>query len=190
MKKSKLIVLITLICASVALLTVIIAFGIITSDDDKFKDVLIPTQSSESAIIDSIPMPEPIPVPIPEDKTIRLLAVGDNLFHAGSDTVRAEVTVLPAGFEIPRNFERIELSVASPRLDGVVRALTGLSRADANALVKAADVELNYFPEENADAPVSDGDTLSIRGYGKYIIDSACGVTRRGRNRLSARKYV
>ena len=83
MKKSKLIVLITLICASVALLTGIIAFGIITSDDDKFKDVLIPTQSSESAIIDSIPMPEPIPVPIPEDKTIRLVAVGDNLFHAG-----------------------------------------------------------------------------------------------------------
>jgi len=116
--------------------------------------------------------------------------VADNLLHAGSDTVRAEVTVLPAGFEIPRHFERIELSVASPRLDGVVRALTGLSRADANALVKAADVELNYFPEENADAPVSDGDTLSIRGYGKYIIDSACGVTRRGRNRLSARKYI
>ena len=116
--------------------------------------------------------------------------VADNLLHAGSDTVRAEATVLPAGFEIPRHFDRIELSVASPRLDGVVRALTGLSRADANALVKAADVELNYFPEENADAPVSDGDTLSIRGYGKYIIDSACGVTRRGRNRLSARKYV
>ena len=83
MKKSKLIVLITLICASVALLTGIIAFGIITSNDDKFKDALIPTQSSESALIDSIPMPEPIPVPIPEDKTIRLVAVGDNLFHAG-----------------------------------------------------------------------------------------------------------
>lgn len=116
--------------------------------------------------------------------------IAENLLHAGNDTVCAEVTELPAGFEIPRNFERIELSVASPRLDGVVRALTGLSRADANALVKAADVELNYFPEENADAPVEDGDTLSIRGYGKYIIDSACGVTRRGRNRLSARKYM
>ena len=116
--------------------------------------------------------------------------VAENLLHAGNDTVRAELFRVPAGFEIPRNFERMELSVASPRLDGVVRALTGLSRADANALVKAADVELNYFPEENADAPVSDGDTLSIRGYGKYIIDFACGVTRRGRNRLSARKYL
>jgi len=116
--------------------------------------------------------------------------VEENLLRAGNDTVTAKEVPLPAGFEIPRRFERVEVSVASPRLDGVVRALTGLSRADAAALVKAADVELNYFPEENSDAPVGDGDTLSIRGYGKYIIDSACGVTRRGRNRLSARKYL
>ena len=116
--------------------------------------------------------------------------IEENLLRAGNDSVRAAVYETPAGFEIPRRFERIEISVASPRLDGVVRALTGLSRADAAALVKAADVELNYFPEENADAPVEDGDTLSIRGWGKYIIDSACGVTRRGRNRLTARKYM
>lgn len=116
--------------------------------------------------------------------------VVENLVRAGNDSVQGALYDLPAGFEIPRNFERIELAAASPRLDGVVRALTGLSRSDACALVKAADVELNYFPEENADAPVNDGDTLSIRGYGKYIIDSACGVTRRGRSRLSARKYL
>lgn len=116
--------------------------------------------------------------------------IADNLSRAGNDTVRAKICELPAGFEIPRHFARMEFSVASPRLDAIVKALTNLSRADANALVKAADVELNYFPEENADAPVEDGDILSIRGYGKYIIDSACGVTRRGRNRLSARKYL
>lgn len=115
--------------------------------------------------------------------------VTENLTHAGSDTVRAAAVTLPDGFEIPRSFERIEASVASPRLDGVVRALTNLSRSDAASLVLAGDVELNYFPEEKTDAPVEDGDTLSIRGYGKYIIDSANTVTRRGRNRLVARKY-
>ena len=115
--------------------------------------------------------------------------VTENLTHAGSDTVRAAAVTLPDGFEIPRSFERIEASVASPRLDGVVRALTNLSRSDAASLVLAGDVELNYFPEEKTDAPVEDGDTLSIRGGGKYIIDSANTVTRRGRNRLVARKY-
>ena len=116
--------------------------------------------------------------------------VEENLHRAGNGTVSASPAALPAGFEIPRSFERVEVSVASPRLDGVVRALTGLSRADAAALVRADAVELNYFPEENTDAPVTDGDVLSIRGFGKYIVDSASGVTRRGRNRLCARKYV
>ena len=113
----------------------------------------------------------------------------ENLSHAGADTVRAALAELPAGFEIPRSYERVEVTVASPRLDGVVRALTGLSRADAAALVKAGDVEVNYFPVQDADAPVDDGDILSVRGFGKYVIDSANTVTRRGRNRLIARKY-
>ena len=116
--------------------------------------------------------------------------ITDSLTHAGSDTVHAAPTVLDAGFEIPRSFERMEMTVASPRLDGVVRALTGLSRADAAELVRTAAVELNYFTEENTDAPVDDGDILSIRGYGKFIVDSTNAVTRRGRNRLIARKYT
>ncbi len=115
--------------------------------------------------------------------------VTDSLKRAGNDGVKAAVTDLPEGFSVPHAFERLENSVASPRLDGVVRALTNLSRADAAALVKSGAAELNYFPEENADAPVEDGDILSLRGYGKYIIDSASTVTRRGRNRLVARKY-
>ncbi len=116
--------------------------------------------------------------------------IEENLHRAGSDAVTAAVCALPEGFSVPREFERLEASVASPRLDGVVRALTNLSRADAAALVKDGRAELNYFAEENPDAPITDGDVLSIRGYGKFIIDSANTVTRRGRNRLVARKYI
>ncbi len=114
----------------------------------------------------------------------------ENLHRAGSDGVRAAVCDLPEGFSVPREFEKIEVTVASPRLDGVVRALTNLARSDAAELVKDGLCEVNYFPEENTDAPITDGDILSIRGYGKFIIDSANTVTRRGRNRLIARKYI
>lgn len=115
--------------------------------------------------------------------------IADSLKRAGNDAVRAAVTDLPAGFTVPRAFEEIEVTVASPRLDGVVRALTNLSRADAAAFVKSGEAEINYFPAADPDAPVTDGDVLSLRGFGKYIIDSANTVTRRGRNRLIARKY-
>ena len=40
------------------------------------------------------------------------------------------------------------------------------------------------------DAAVEDGDVLSVRGWGKYRIDSVNAVTRRGRNRVVARKYT
>ncbi len=115
--------------------------------------------------------------------------ITDTLKRAGSDGVKAAVASLPEGFSVPHAFERLEASVASPRLDGVVRALTNLSRSNAAALVKSGATELNYFPEENPDAPIEDGDILSIRGFGKFIIDSKSTVTRRGRNRLVARKY-
>lgn len=115
--------------------------------------------------------------------------IEDTLTRAGSDAVHAARTDVPAGFTVPRAFEDIEVTVASPRLDGVVRALTNLSRADAAELVRTGEAEVNYFPEENPDAPITDGDVLSIRGFGKYIVDSANTVTRRGRNRLVARKY-
>lgn len=116
--------------------------------------------------------------------------ITESLQRAGSDAVTAAVCTLPEGFSVPHEFERLEASVASPRLDGVVRALTNLSRADASALVKDGRAEVNYFPEENPDAPIADGDVISLRGYGKFIIDSASTVTRRGRNRLVARKYI
>ena len=115
--------------------------------------------------------------------------ITENLKRAGADAVRAAATALPDGFTVPHSFERVEVSVASPRLDGVVHALTNLSRADAADFVKSGEAELNYFPEENPDAQITDGDILSLRGFGKYIIDSANTVTRRGRSRLVARKY-
>ena len=113
----------------------------------------------------------------------------EDLTHAGADTVRAEATELPPTYEIVRAYERVEGTVASPRLDGVVHALTSLSRADSAALVRSGAVERNYFAEVRPDCVIEDGDVLTLRGFGKYLIDSTNAVTRRGRNRLVARKY-
>lgn len=65
-------------------MSVIIIF-LLTNDTnaEDTTDVLIQEGSSLEDEMNEALMPEPIPEPIPEDKTIRLLAVGDNLFHAG-----------------------------------------------------------------------------------------------------------
>lgn len=112
------------------------------------------------------------------------------LTYAGRDKVRAEICPLPEGFVIENKFEEIYQTVASPRLDGVVRALLSISRDAAAALVESGSVELNYFTEERVDAKISNGDILSVRGYGKFVVDSADTLTKKGRYRLAARKYI
>lgn len=108
---------------------------------------------------------------------------------AGRDTVRAEVVELPVNFQIPRRFEMVSGTVASPRLDSVVHVLTRLSRGDASVLIVSGCVTLNDFVSEAPDKEVMDGDVAVIRGYGKFIVDEVGTVTKKGRNRLAARKY-
>ncbi|MBQ4066384.1 MAG: hypothetical protein IJD22_01945 [Clostridia bacterium] len=116
--------------------------------------------------------------------------VASELRSAGRDTVRCEIAEAGLDFCPVRQFEKICSTVASPRLDGIVRALCSVSRDEALRLVNQGMVEVNYFVMKEPDRTVSPGDIVSVRGHGKYIVDSACDATRRGRLRLLARKYV
>ena len=112
------------------------------------------------------------------------------LNKAGRAKVSGEICTLPEDFCPEIAFENISTTVASPRLDGVVRALCNISRESAADLVTSGLCEINYFTEIRPDTTVKGGDVVSLRGYGKYIIDSTDGVTKKGRCRLTARKYI
>lgn len=108
----------------------------------------------------------------------------------GRDGVRAELCDIAPDYEIPRRYETVDIAVSSARLDGVVRALTGKSREAAADMIRAGLVELRYFATDNISADVKEGDILSIRGYGKYIIGGTDGQTRSGRLKIKCKKYV
>lgn len=83
MKKSQIALLIVLILTILSMSVIIIFLLTNDTNAEDTTDVLIQEGSSLEDEMNEALMPEPIPEPIPEDKTIRLLAVGDNLFHAG-----------------------------------------------------------------------------------------------------------
>ena len=116
--------------------------------------------------------------------------VADELKSAGRDKITCERIPTDLSYRPTRQFENITSTVASPRLDGVVRALCSLSRDDAAELVTRGNCEINFFTVKEPDRRLSAGDILTVRGFGKFIIDRAEDVTRRGRIRLEARKYV
>ena len=83
MKKSQLTLLIILILTIISMCVVLVFLLTKDISPKDTNDVLAQSDNPlEDDLADAL-LPEPIPEPIPEDKTIRLLAVGDNLFHAG-----------------------------------------------------------------------------------------------------------
>ena len=112
------------------------------------------------------------------------------LTRIGRDAVTCTRIAPDPTYAVPRRFEEIPVTVASPRIDGIVKALTGKSREDAAAMVRQGLVELNYRPVCEVSKETAAGDVLSVRGYGKYVIGETAGSTRSGRLRIVCRKYL
>ncbi len=134
---------------------------------------------------------------ITDDNTCVLFATAsvaalilDGCERIGSDKVKIEEMPLSGSFAFERKTKQISDTVASDRLDCVVSALASESREKAKNLILSGFVECNYSVSDKSDLRVSEGDTITIRGTGKFIIDSITEETKKGRIRLAARKYV
>ena len=92
---------------------------------------------------------------------------------------------LPGGL----GFEPFSAVIASPRLDCVVAAALRTSREKAARLVESGAVLLGGVQILSVSAAVKDGDRLSVRGQGRFILDQIGPETKRGRVNLSGRKY-
>lgn len=86
-------------------------------------------------------------------------------------------------------FDLIERTVASARLDAVLSALTGGSRKDSAARISQGLVSVNHLPCQSCTRQISDGDVLSVRGKGRFVVDCFGGPTKKGRLKVTVRKY-
>ncbi len=110
--------------------------------------------------------------------------------RVGADKVTVKEFTPDESFAVKRDFLPITDTVASNRLDCVVGALTNLSREKAQTAVRSGLCEVDYRLEQRVDFELKTPSVITIRGFGKYELLSFDGETKRGRLRLSARKYV
>lgn len=80
-------------------------------------------------------------------------------------------------------------TVNSQRLDAVVAFLTRLAREKAQNLIRQELVKVDGQIRTDTAGSVEAGNILSVRGYGKYIIQSFDGITKKGRLRIAAGHY-
>jgi RNA-binding protein YlmH len=93
-------------------------------------------------------------------------------------------------FDYKPKFVSKEYIVTSMRLDNIVAAITNLSREKTRALILSGQVFKNYLETDNLSAKVSCDDVISIRKYGKFIIENECGITKKGRLKLTIKQYI
>ncbi len=116
--------------------------------------------------------------------------IKETLTKVGRDSVKVTSATLPENFAAIKRTVTVTDTVASMRADSVIAALVNCSREKAKEYVLSGLCELNYEQLLKPDAAVDDGDVLSVRGKGKFIIKGTDGKTKRGRLRLWAEKYV
>ncbi len=116
--------------------------------------------------------------------------IADSLSRVAVDAVKAEIVSLPEGFAPERKTEPVNDTVASPRADCVVAALVNVPRDRAKSLITSGLVDVNYETLTKPDSEIEAGDIISVRGEGKFRINGFDGMTRRGRLRLAAEKFV
>lgn len=101
---------------------------------------------------------------------------------ASAGRTRLQVERLEA-WPVPKPPQGTELrdTVSSLRLDALVAAGFHLSRTDAAELVSAGQVKLRHLPTDRCDARVGEGDAISVRGYGRLLVQEVGSPTKKGR---------
>lgn len=94
-------------------------------------------------------------------------------------------------FELPEvKTEEKSYTVSSLRLDAVSGGAFNLARGKIQSLIEGEKVFLNFITELSPSKNVTEGDMISVRGYGRVKVLSINGRTKKDRISITVLKYV
>ncbi len=107
----------------------------------------------------------------------------ENFISVGRNSVKCSYSELPESFK-KAALKEATIQVASPRADAVIARVYNLSRKDTLPYFTEKKVSVNGHIVENNDKILSAGDSVSVRGFGKFNIVEECGLSRKGKLNL------
>lgn len=120
--------------------------------------------------------------------------VADFLLRSWESAGRAKLTVSaiePENLHIPQvQCREVRDTVSSLRLDAVASSGFRMARGKAAALIESGRVQVNWRECAKPDKLLSAGDTVSARGFGKFVLSEVGGVTKKGRTSILLKVYV
>lgn len=117
--------------------------------------------------------------------------ISDSITKIGRVGVQVQ-TGIAAGFTLPaRKYEEMWFSVASMRLDNIVRCVAGTSRTGTvEKYITPQLVTLNGTVCTDVSKQLSEGDVFSVRGKGKFILQCIGETGRKGNIHITVKKYI
>lgn len=140
---------------------------------EKIGDILVGPDSADLLVLDSI---------------------AEFLHQSWNSAGRAKLTVTeidPSHIHIPEvKCQEIRDTVSSLRLDAVASTGFRMARGKAAELISGGRVQVNWRECTKSDKILSAGDTVSARGFGKFVLAEVGGLTRKGRISIVVKRYV
>ncbi|KRN34323.1 YlmH/Sll1252 family protein [Liquorilactobacillus mali] len=81
-------------------------------------------------------------------------------------------------------WQGLQVTVSSLRLDTLIAGVYNLSRKHVKDLLNAGKVVLNWMDIEKPDVEVAEHDIVSVRGYGRFRLKALQGVSKKGKIRV------
>lgn len=94
--------------------------------------------------------------------------------------------------QIPKQqYQILARTVASPRLDNIVAAMTGIARGKAADLISQGKVIVDSSEQISVSYSCKDGCIISIRGYGKFKLHIPdLSLTKKGKQKIQIYKFI
>ncbi len=112
----------------------------------------------------------------------------NNLFLVKNTNVLCSLAKID-GTVFKPNFEEIQGTISSNRLDAIIAIALKSSRSKITSLISSGRIFINGKEILSNSFVVKDDDIISIRGHGKYLYKGKKGLTRKGRIRILLLKY-
>ncbi len=109
--------------------------------------------------------------------------LSDNLEQVRHTHVRCGVTEAEAQLRAPVT-ETVSVSVTAPRIDTVISKLYNIARSRSLELFRSGRVYVNGRLVENNSYMLKKDDTVTARGFGRFVYTGEQGETRKGKVRI------
>ena len=140
---------------------------------EKLGDILVSPDSADLIVLDT---------------------VAEFLLQSWNSAGRAKLRVSeiqPGHLHIPEvQCQEVRDTVSSLRLDAVASTGFKMARGKAAELISGGRVQVNWRECTKPDKLLAAGDTVSSRGFGKFVLAEVGGTTRKGRTAILIKRYV